>query len=146
MAHQRNDYSPGFVYIFQDPKYPGIYKIGLSRNVRKRQHFLEKTYGNLNLMSSVWVMNMRLLESLLHKQFKQQRVYRGQIDGGTEWFGLNWHQVLRLRVLIKLQAAGINTTYGAIIAVAVYVAFSIPMPSQWRSQPQGIQQIQQEKP
>lgn len=145
MAEQRNDYTPGFVYIFQDPKYPGIYKIGLSRNIKKRQYFLEKTYGKLRLVSSVWVVNMRWLESVLHKQFHSQRVYRGQIDGGTEWFDLNWHQVLKLRCLIKLQAAGINTAYGAVIALAIYIAFSIPMPSQWHLQPQQIQQFRQEK-
>lgn len=132
MKNQRNDYTPGFVYILQDQT--GAYKIGLSRNVKKRQFFLEKTYGELRLVSSVWVVNMRWLESALHKQFHSQRVYRGQIDGGTEWFDLTWQQVLRLRFLIGLQAAGINTAYGAIIALGLYIAFSIPMPSQWRLQ------------
>lgn len=141
MKNQRNDYTPGFVYIFQDQT--GAYKIGLSRNVKKRQYFLEKTYGKLRLVASVWVVNMRWLESALHKQFKQQRVYRGRIDGGTEWFNLSCHQVLRLRLLIKLQAAGINTAYGAIIALVIYIALSFPMPSQWHLQPQKNQQIQQ---
>jgi T5orf172 domain len=133
MAHQCNHYTPGFVYIFQDRT--GAYKIGLSRNVKKRQYFLQKTYGELRLVSSVWVLNMRWLESILHKQFKKQRVYRGQIDGGTEWFNLNLVQLLKLRLLLKLQAAGINTAYGAVILLALYVAFSLPMPSQWRSHP-----------
>lgn len=139
MKNQRNDYTPGFVYIFQDRT--GAYKIGLSRNVKKRQYFLEKTYGKLRLVVSVWVVNMRWLESALHKQFKLQRVYRGQIDGGTEWFNLTWQQLLKLRLLIKLQAAGINTAYGAIIALALYIAFSLPMPSQW-----GLQHQQNQKP
>lgn len=139
MKNQRNDYTPGFVYIFQDRT--GAYKIGLSRNVKKRQFFLEKTYGELRLVSSVWVANMRWLESILHKQFKGQRFYRGQIDGGTEWFKLTWQQVIRLRLLINLQAAGINTAYGVIIALGIYIAFSIPMPSQWRLQlPQNHRQ------
>lgn len=143
MKKQRNDYTPGFVYVFQDKTV--AYKIGLSRNVKKRQLFLKKTYGELRLVSSVWVVNMRWLESVLHKQFHSQRVYRGRIDGGTEWFDLTWQQVLRLRFLIRLQAAGINTTYGAIIALGLYIAFSVPMPIQWRSYPQQIQQFRQEK-
>jgi T5orf172 domain len=143
MKKQRNDYTPGFVYVFQDCT--GAYKIGLSRNVKKRQFFLQKTYGELRLVSSVWVVNMRWLESALHHQFKAQRVYKGRIDGGTEWFSLNWQQFLRLRFLIKLQAAGINTAYAAIIALGIYIAFAIPLPSQWRSQPQEIQQIQQHR-
>jgi T5orf172 domain len=139
MKKQRNDYTPGFVYVFQDRA--GVYKIGLSRNVKKRQYFLQKTYGELRLVSSVWVANMRWLESSLHKQFKQQRVYRGQIDGGTEWFNLTWHQVLRLRLLIKLQAAGINIAYGAVILLAIYTAFAIPLPTQWFPKNQQFEHI-----
>lgn len=85
---------------------------------------------------------MRWLESALHHQFKAQRVYRGQIDGGTEWFSLSWHQVLRLRFLIKLQAAGINAAYGAVILLAIYAAFTIPLPSQLRSKSPQIHHIQ----
>ena len=139
MKKQRNDYTPGFVYVLQDRT--GAYKIGLSRNVKKRQHFLQKTYGELRLVSSVWVANMRWLESILHKQFKEQRFYRGQIDGGTEWFSLSWHQLLRLRLLIKLQAAGINTAYGAVILLAIYAAFTIPLPTQLRSKSPQIHHI-----
>jgi T5orf172 domain len=139
MKNQRNDYTPGFVYVFQDRT--GAYKIGLSRNVKKRQHFLEKTYGELRLVSSVWVANMRWLESILHKQFKQQRVYRGKVDGGTEWFNLSCQQLLKLRLLIKLQAAGINTAYGAVILLAIYTAFSVPLPTQWLPKNQQLEHI-----
>jgi hypothetical protein len=64
LKKKRNDYVPGFVYIFHDLKAirgKGITmcKIGLSRTPRLRRHFLSLEYGsNLEIRAIAFTMNM----------------------------------------------------------------------------------------
>lgn len=111
MQKQRNDYTPGCVYLIYDSSVK-LYKIGLSRNPRTRLRYLKEAYGGqLKILQIAWTFNMMFLEKSLHKQFKSQRVYRGKMDGGTEWFELNWWQIPVAKTSLMGKALGVNLSY-----------------------------------
>lgn len=62
---------------------------------------------------------MLFVEKSLHRQFKLQNVYRGKIDGGTEWFELNWWQVPVAKTSLTVKAFGVNLGYVVIAILLV---------------------------
>ena len=102
---------PGYVYLIYDSAMQ-LYKIGLSRSPTTRLQYLKKSYGTqLKILQVVWTFNMLFLEKSLHKQFKLVRTYRGNIDGGTEWFAFDWWVVPFVRASLLGKCLAINACY-----------------------------------
>lgn len=111
MQKQQNHAVPGFVYLIYDPA-AQLYKIGLSRSPATRLRSLKRSYGGqLKVLQIAWTLNMMFVEKSLHEQFKLQRRYRGKIDGGTEWFDLNWWQIPAVKASLALKAFACNGIY-----------------------------------
>ena len=123
---KRNDYVPGFVYIFHDPKAirgKGITmcKIGLSRTPRRRKYYLSEEYeSNLRIKAIVPTFNMRLTEKLMHKIFADSRDARTPgLDGYTEWFQVDLFRIKMMKISLFAVAAFINLAYFIGIALVI---------------------------
>ncbi|TAG98756.1 MAG: GIY-YIG nuclease family protein [Oscillatoriales cyanobacterium] len=111
MKKQQNHAVPGYVYLIYDPS-AQLHKIGLSRSPATRLRYLKQSYGGqLRILQVVWTFNMLFVEQSLHKQFKLARTYRGRMDGGTEWFELNWWQIPVAKTSLMGKALGVNLSY-----------------------------------
>lgn len=118
LKKKRNDYVPGFVYIFHDAKAirgKGITmcKIGLSRTPRRRRYYLSEEYEtNLRIRAIVPTFNMRLTEILMHKIFADSRNARTPgLDGYTEWFQVDFFRTKMMQISLFAVAAFINLAY-----------------------------------
>jgi hypothetical protein len=118
LKKKRNDYVPGFVYIFHDAKAirgEGITmcKIGLSRTPKQRRYFLSNEYNsNLELRAIVPTFNMRLTEILMHNIFAGSHQLRSQgLNGYTEWFNFTWLRVKLMQIALYTIAIIINFCY-----------------------------------
>jgi hypothetical protein len=107
LKKKRNDYMPGFVYIFHDTKAirgKGITmcKIGLSRTPRRRKYYLSEEYeSNLRIKAIVPTFNMRLTEILMHKIFADSRNARTpRLDGYTEWFQVDFFRIKMIQITL----------------------------------------------
>lgn len=79
--HQQTTYCPGNVYLIHDPR-TGLFKIGISKNMKMRMGQLKHRYGTqLRLVNKWFTTSMRWIETCLHSRFSERRV-RG------EWFDL----------------------------------------------------------
>lgn len=96
---ERNDSVPGWIYLLEAEGYggliPGVYlrrcKIGLSRNVEQRLDTLHSSQPccDYKVVTAIYVENMELVESELHRQFKHRNV---KLKKSREWFSLYPHQ------------------------------------------------------
>lgn len=125
VLRRRNDYVPGYIYIFRDLPI-GLCKIGLSRNPERRKYYLSRTYGELTTVATVWVVNMRWAEKMLHKFYAGNRQHRtpGQ-DGYTEWFKATTTETLEMRFSLYLVAGWVNFVYllGALVVLSIFCSF-----------------------
>ena len=131
LKKKRNDYVPGFVYIFHDTKAiqgKGITmcKIGLSRTPRLRRHFLSLEYGsNLEIRAIAFTMNMRLTEILMHQIFAASHKLRTQgLDGYTEWFQVTYMRIKLMQISLFAIAVIVNFAYFVgIIFVLMFLSY-----------------------
>ena len=127
MKNQQNHAVPGYVYLIHDSAVQ-LYKIGLSRSPTTRLRYLKQSYGTqLKILQVVWTFNMLFVEKSLHKQFKLARTYRGNIDGGTEWFAFDWWVVPFVRTSLLGKCLAVNGCYvlgaiGLITLIAIVLA------------------------
>ena len=99
---KRNDWTPGYCYIFYD-RQAKLHKIGLSRNPSRRRWYLCKEYKTtLDTKAIAYTPNMRLMEKILHALFQKRRYYRGEMDGGTEWFAVRGMSAIAAFYLIAI--------------------------------------------
>ena len=119
----QNHNVPGYVYLIYDPSVK-LYKIGLSRKPATRLRYLKQSYGiQLKILQVAWTFNMLFVEKSLHRQFKLQNVYRGKIDGGTEWFAFDWWVVPYAKACLLVNAWVVNSCYvlGAIALIGLII-------------------------
>jgi Meiotically up-regulated gene 113 len=85
-----NEEKSGYVYLIEAKRFHGVgsrfikrCKIGRSINIAQRLQQLNSSQAPcpLKLVKSIYVIDMSLVESRLHQEFKQNRVYK-------EWFDL----------------------------------------------------------
>jgi hypothetical protein len=79
----------GYTYIFYD-KRTRLTKIGESINPRGRREDLERSYGELDLVTYVFSFDCQKVEKIMHRAYagKRQSLKHG-FSGHTEWFRLN---------------------------------------------------------
>lgn len=125
---QQSHAVPGYVYLIYDPL-DRSYKIGLSRTPVTRLRHLKQSYGNqLKIIQVCWTFNMLLVEQWLHKQFKMVRMYRGSMDGGTEWFKFDWWVVPYVKISLISKCWVVTTGYG-LVAIGLVALILIILPS-----------------
>jgi hypothetical protein len=74
------------VYVVEFEKHPGLFKIGLSKDVKQRLPQLKVSHGEpLNMKRWTVGARYRIIERALHKAFSS---YRKPVpgEGGTEFF------------------------------------------------------------
>ena len=76
----------GFCYIMSDESYPGFYKIGMSKNPKKREKTLLHDAPTITLFKILETDRMRATEKYIHKALEKNRV-RG------EWFKLTHNEL-----------------------------------------------------
>lgn len=114
----RNDWVPGYVYIFRQSG-EGLVKIGLSRSPLVRKYYLQQDYGDLQTVAIVWVLNMKFIESQMHRIYVMQRVRREYWKSGfTEWFSADLTTALEMRICLYLLGFCLNS---AVVIVTVFV-------------------------
>ena len=89
----------GYIYIIKLGEY---YKIGKSKNFRKRMGEYTQLYATPEIIIVEWVRDYHNFEKRLHRRFKKKNV-RG------EWFKLSRLEVLFAKILIKLKKGRKNT-------------------------------------
>lgn len=89
----------GYVYLIEAKRFHGVgskfirrCKIGKSINVAQRLQQLNSSQAPcpLKLVKSIYVIDMSLVESRLHQEFKQNRVYK-------EWFDFNLLELWKVK-------------------------------------------------
>lgn len=99
LVNLNTQWLPGQNYIFYDP-IANLYKIGLSKNAPRRRYYLSLEYqSDLKVVSIVRSPSMRLCEKLMHHFYQKVRVYRGKVDGGTEWFNLKRPRLVAFQMM-----------------------------------------------
>lgn len=79
------------VYIIKFEAYPGIYKVGCSKNIAKRfQQIKSDTLilGNVELLYSKKFINYKTAEKEIHQKLKKYRVQENR-----EFFKVNWKTI-----------------------------------------------------
>lgn len=121
----RNDSMPGYVYIFRQPG-RGLAKIGLSRTPIVRKRYLEQDYGNLQTVAIVWVINMKFVESRMHKTYAPRRIRREYWKSGfTEWFQVNFSKTLEMRIYLHLLAFTVNSAIPIVITLLLGITWML---------------------
>lgn len=75
--HNRNVSRPGWLY-FVRRLIDGAVKIGRSNNVKNRIVHFKRDHGEIELLHSMPVSDMKIMEELLHEEFESQHI-------GNEW-------------------------------------------------------------
>lgn len=84
--------SSGYVYVIDDVRYAGRYKIGMTNDPARRHAELQKQLGRrLDFTCIIPTSNMRMLESAIHATFASQNL--PNTGTGQEFFRLNPVQV-----------------------------------------------------
>ena len=110
MRHQhfkkdKSSNSAGYCYLMEVTNLPpGVYfktrfKIGLSQQPEKRRQTLISTQPghDLKIVKAIYVSNMSMVETSLHKSFAKNRV---KLEKSREYFDLLPHQVIMLIFLM----------------------------------------------
>ncbi|MEH1789680.1 MAG: GIY-YIG nuclease family protein [Nostoc sp.] len=110
---QRNDNTPGYVYLMIAIGYHGIVpglilkrcKIGLSRDPEARVRQIASFEGSqppcdINILATKYVQDMKQVEGSLHKRFKSSSV---KLKKSREWFDLWIWQIWWLSFLMWFQ-------------------------------------------
>jgi len=83
----------GFVYVVSTGARVGLYKIGRSKNPKRRLKAIrESSPVDVTLECSLYTSDMGLLEALLHQRFARQREH-------SEWFRLSYEDLVWIRSL-----------------------------------------------
>jgi hypothetical protein len=105
---ERDDSTPGYIYLIEAIGYHGIAspflkrcKIGLSRNPEaRRENFVKSQFPcDVRLLKTIYVEDMAEVESKLHQQFNFCNV---KLEKSREYFDLNPVQYLRVRLALKM--------------------------------------------
>jgi hypothetical protein len=101
-----SDLQTGHVYVLKDYNIPNTYKIGITtRSIQQRIKELNQSPGcavKLEYLSPL-TSRYKLIESKLHKVFKNQNTYSGQNLSLTEWFILPGDKYQLLRQLLEYE-------------------------------------------
>jgi hypothetical protein len=119
----RNYSVPGYIYIFRQL---GFVKIGLSRTPLVRKRYLERDYGNLQIVAIVWAFNMKFIESQMHKIYAPRRIRREYWKSGfTEWFQADFSKALEMRIYLHLLSFFFNSAILIVISLAAGVIWML---------------------
>ena len=128
----KNQYRPGFVYVFQDPETQDtqnktLCKIGLSGTPRSRCYYLSQEYGSdLVIRAIAFTLNMRLTEIWMHQIFKADSELRTPgLDGFTEWFRVNYLRMKWMQIMLLAVASFVTLTHAIIILIILSVCITL---------------------